>query len=49
MLGSIATNLGLLVAMELAAVVLVVLGIATAVTANVGTRRRSATAPVPLS
>ncbi|MGA0568413.1 MFS transporter [Rathayibacter sp. KR2-224] len=48
-LGSIATNLGLLVAMELAAVVLVVLGIATAVTANVGTRRRSATAPVPLS
>lgn len=48
-LGVVATSAGLLVAMELAAVVLVVLAVAAGLAANVRMRRRAVTSPVPLS
>jgi predicted MFS family arabinose efflux permease len=48
-LGAIATDTGLLVAIELAAVVVMAFAVAAALVANVRAGRRSPTAPVPVS
>jgi predicted MFS family arabinose efflux permease len=48
-LGAIATDTGLLVAIELAAVVVMAFAVAAALVANVRAGRRSLTAPVPVS